>query len=96
MLMPQSGNAGLSQVVLSRTFKLARIMVVDDEPANVDVLMRLLERHGFSRVEGTSDPREAENLYMRMRPDLILLDLHMPHMDGFAVMDRLNQLAEAS
>ena len=96
MLMPQSGNAGLSRVVLSRTFKHARIMVVDDEPANVDVLTRMLERNGFTRVEGTSDPREAENLYMRMRPDLILLDLHMPHMDGFAVMDRLNQLAEAS
>ena len=71
-------------------------MIVDDEPANVDVLMRLLERHGFSRLESTSDPREAESLYMRLRPDLILLDLHMPHMDGFAVMDRLNQLAESS
>jgi putative two-component system response regulator len=80
----------------SRTFKHARIMIVDDEPANVDVLMRLLERHGFSRLESTNDPREAEDLYMRLRPDLILLDLHMPHMDGFAVMDRLNQLAESS
>jgi putative two-component system response regulator len=80
----------------SRTFKHARIMIVDDEPANVDVLMRLLERHGFSRLESTCDPREAESLYMRLRPDLILLDLHMPHMDGFAVMDRLNQLAESS
>jgi putative two-component system response regulator len=80
----------------SRTFKHARIMIVDDEPANIDVLSRLLERHGFSRIEGTSDPREAEHLYMQLRPDLILLDLHMPHMDGFAVMDRLNALAESS
>jgi putative two-component system response regulator len=71
-------------------------MIVDDEPANVEVLTRLLERQGFSRIESTSDPRDAETLYTRVRPDLILLDLHMPHMDGFAVMDRLNQLAESS
>jgi putative two-component system response regulator len=80
----------------SRSFKNARILVVDDEPANVDVLRRLLERSGFSRVESTNDPREAAPMYMKMRPDLILLDLHMPHMDGLAVMDELNQLAEAS
>lgn len=96
MPMPQPGNLGVHRLMPSRTFKHARIMIVDDEPANVDVLMRLLERHGFSRLESTCDPREAEGLYMRLRPDLILLDLHMPHMDGFAVMDRLNQLAESS
>src|SRR5919106_785261 len=96
MLMPQPDNAGVHRLMPSRTFKHARIMVVDDEPANVDVLTRLLEQNGFSRVESTSDPREAEHLYMKLRPDLILLDLHMPHMDGFAVMDQLNQVAEAS
>jgi putative two-component system response regulator len=80
----------------SRQFTHARILIVDDEPANVDLLQRLLERHGFSRVETTCDPREAAPLYVKLRPDLILLDLHMPHMDGLAVMDQLNQLAEAS
>jgi putative two-component system response regulator len=80
----------------SRQFTHARILIVDDEPANVDLLQRLLERHGFSRVETTCDPREAAPLYIKLRPDLILLDLHMPHMDGLAVMDQLNQLAEAS
>ena len=96
MLMPQPGSAGVHRLMPSRTFKHARIMIVDDEPANVDALTRLLDRNGFTRVESTSDPREAEHLYMKLRPDLILLDLHMPHMDGFAVMDRLNLLAEAS
>ena len=96
MPMPQPGNLDVHRLMPSRTFKHARIMIVDDEPANVEVLIRLLERHGFSRIETTSDPREAETLYTRLRPDLILLDLHMPHMDGFAVMDRLNQLAESS
>jgi putative two-component system response regulator len=84
------------ETMSSRTFKHARILIVDDEPANVELLQRLLERHGFTRVEGTTDPREAAPLYVRLRPDLILLDLHMPHMDGLAVMDQLNQLAEAS
>ena len=82
--------------MISRPFRNARILIVDDEVANVDVLRRLLERSGFTRVESTNDPREAANLYVRLRPDLILLDLHMPHMDGLEVLDRLNQLAEAS
>jgi putative two-component system response regulator len=79
-----------------RTFKNARILIVDDEPGNVDLLRRLLERAGFSRLESTNDPRDAAGLYVKFRPDLILLDLHMPHMDGLAVMDELNQIAEAS
>jgi putative two-component system response regulator len=77
-------------------FKHARILIVDDEPANVDLLRRVLERAGFSRIESTNDPRETAPLYVKSRPDLILLDLHMPQMDGLAVMDQLNQIAEAS
>jgi putative two-component system response regulator len=80
----------------ARTFKNARILIVDDEPGNVDVLRRVLERAGFCRFETTTDPRDAAAMYVRFRPDLILLDLHMPHMDGLAVMDRLNEIAEAS
>src|SRR5687768_5725682 len=79
-----------------RIFKNARILIVDDEAANVDLLRRLLERAGFSRIESTNDSREAADLYVKFRPDLILLDLHMPHRDGLEVMDELNQIAEAS
>lgn len=82
--------------MLSRTSKHARILIVDDEPANVDLLRRMLERAGFVRLESTNDPREAAALYVKLRPDLILLDLHMPGMDGLEVMDQLNQIAEAS
>ena len=80
----------------SRIFRNARILIVDDEPINVDLLRRLLERAGFSRIESTNDSREAADLYGKFRPDLILLDLHMPHRDGLEVMDELNQIAEAS
>jgi putative two-component system response regulator len=79
-----------------RQFTKARILVIDDEPLNVDLLRRLLERAGFERIEATTDPREAGTLYIDFRPDLILLDLHMPHMDGLAVMDQLNQITEAT
>jgi putative two-component system response regulator len=80
----------------ARVFRNARILIVDDEPINVDLLRRLLERAGFSRLSSTNDSREAVDLYTRFRPDLILLDLHMPHRDGLEVMDELNQIAEAS
>jgi putative two-component system response regulator len=79
-----------------RIFKHARILIVDDEEQNVTLLRRLLERAGFGHLESTGDPREVADLYARFRPDLILLDLHMPHMDGLEVLDQLNQISEAS
>jgi putative two-component system response regulator len=79
-----------------RSYKHARILVVDDESDNVDLLRRILQRAGLSKIEATCDPREAVPLYVRFRPDLILLDLHMPDMSGLEVMDELNQIAEAS
>jgi putative two-component system response regulator len=77
-------------------FKQARILIVDDEAANVELLRRLLERAGFSRLDSTNDPREAAPMFKRLGPDLVLLDLHMPHMDGLQVIDELNQLGHAS
>jgi putative two-component system response regulator len=79
-----------------RSFKHARILIVDDEKTNVGLLTRLLERAGFSRVHSTTEPTEALDLYLKHRPDLILLDLHMPGMSGIEVMEQLNEIAEAS
>jgi putative two-component system response regulator len=79
-----------------RTFTNARILIIDDEPTNVALLRRVLERGGFTRVESTNDPREAGPLYVRLRPDLILLDMHMPHADGLTVLNTLNEIIEAS
>jgi putative two-component system response regulator len=79
-----------------RSYKHARVLIVDDEPNNVDLLRRVLQRAGLSKIETTCDPREAVAIYVRFRPDLILLDLHMPHLSGIEVMDELNQIAEAS
>jgi len=69
----------------------ARILIVDDQQANVRLLERVLESAGYTQVFGTTDSREAVPLALQCRPDLILLDLSMPHMDGFEVMRQLGQ-----
>lgn len=68
----------------------ARILVVDDDPADLRALGRLLERAGYSEVVSTSDPREVVTRFLDSPPDLVLLDLHMPHMDGFEVLEVLS------
>ena len=65
------------------------ILVIDDEPANVRLLERLLEREGFTRVVGTTDSSQAVDLFRAFPPDLVLLDLRMPPPDGYAVLDLL-------
>jgi signal transduction histidine kinase len=68
----------------------ARILIVDDEPANVRLLERILEMSGTAAIRSTTDSRTTLTLCEEFHPDLILLDLNMPHMDGFAVMDGLS------
>ena len=67
----------------------ARILIVDDEESSVLLLQRILREAGYARVQGTTDPRRAVPLFQGFRPDLILLDVHMPHLSGFEVMDQL-------
>jgi len=67
----------------------ASILIVDDQAANVDLLRALLADAGYTRVAATRDPRETCALHLKEDFDLILLDLHMPGMDGFAVMEAL-------
>ena len=74
----------------SRSLSEARILAVDDEPANVDLLEALLADEGYTSFTGTSDPRQVMQLCDQVQPDLILLDLHMPYLDGFAVLQQLN------
>ena len=62
------------------------ILLVDDERANLDLLEDMLRRQGFHAIVRTSDAREAVPLFERDRPDLVLLDLHMPFRSGFEVL----------
>ncbi|HSH45715.1 MAG TPA: response regulator, partial [Longimicrobiales bacterium] len=76
-------------MMLEEAYLDARIFIVDDEPANVRLLERILEREGFRNIESTQDPRRFLAFYTARKPDIILLDLHMPGLDGFAVMEQL-------
>ena len=67
----------------------ASILIVDDQAPNVSLLEQLLADAGYTRVASTMDPTEVCALHRRNRYDLILLDLQMPQMDGFSVMEGL-------
>lgn len=72
----------------------ADILVVDDNSANVELLLALLEDEGYSRVEGLCDPRKVEARVGSRIPDLVLLDVRMPYLSGFEVMQQLNTMGE--
>ncbi|MGB6946054.1 MAG: ATP-binding protein [Bryobacteraceae bacterium] len=67
----------------------SRILIVDDQTANLQVLAAVLEFAGYTNVTCLSDSRNIIQVFQEVRPDLILLDLHMPHVDGLAAMDQL-------
>ncbi|WP_088279786.1 response regulator [Ideonella sp. A 288] len=67
----------------------AHILIVDDQEANLRLLGRMLADAGYTRVSTTMKPTEVCALHRREQFDLILLDLQMPTMDGFAVMEAL-------
>ena len=68
-----------------------KILVVDDEPVNVEVLEDILEIAGYNHVISTTDPYEAVRLYGERGFDLVLLDLFMPGMDGFEVLEKFKE-----
>jgi putative two-component system response regulator len=69
------------------------ILAVDDEDVNLLFLRRTLERAGHRRVHVTNDPSRVPRLFVEIEPDLVVLDLHMPGMDGFELMQRLAPIA---
>jgi len=71
----------------------AKILIVDDEPTHVHLLERLLHDAGYLNVAATTDPQQVGALYGEHRYDLILLDLQMPVLDGFGIMDALRAYA---
>ncbi len=70
----------------------ARILIVDDQAANVAVLEQTLRGAGYAAVTSTQDPAAVCALHRHNRYDLILLDLQMPGLDGFQVMDGLKEI----
>jgi PAS domain S-box-containing protein len=72
----------------------ARILIVDDQPANISVLEETLGQAGYTNVTSTLDPFAVCALHERDDYDLILLDLQMPGMDGFEVIEHLKKNAK--
>lgn len=79
-----------------RTVEEAAILVVDDERANLELLEEFLRFDGFENVTLTTDSRQVPELFEAKCPDILLLDLHMPYVDGFGVMRQLRASIPAS
>ncbi len=68
-----------------------KILIVDDAEANLKLLEDLLTREGFHQIISTTDSTRALDLFTAFQPDLILLDLMMPELDGYAVLEILSR-----
>ncbi|MDR9467223.1 HD domain-containing phosphohydrolase [Marinospirillum sp.] len=77
---------------LSKAVVDSRIFLVDDELVNLKLLQKMLGGQGYSELVAISDARQVLTEYQKDRPDLILLDINMPHLDGFEVMEQLKAL----
>ncbi|MDP9525815.1 response regulator [Pseudomonas protegens] len=68
-----------------------RILIVDDQRPNLDLMEQLLAREGLHNVLSSTQPLRTLELFNSFEPDLVILDLHMPEFDGFAVLEQLNR-----
>jgi len=74
---------------LDERYLNAPILIVDDQEVNLRLLELVMQQAGYNQIALTTDPREVVPLFTSFKPDLLLLDLHMPHLDGYAVMEQL-------
>jgi PleD family two-component response regulator len=79
----------MGRVISEPSLHRMKILVVDDDRMTVVLLEQLLLRHGYNRVLGITDSRKVLETCAAFDPDLILLDLMMPEVDGFAVLEAL-------
>lgn len=77
---------------MKEDLKDAKILIVDDQSANIDVLENLLTIKGYYHIKTTTESRDAVSLLQEFNPDLLLLDLMMPHVSGFDIMKQLREM----
>src|SRR3989304_10589754 len=81
-------------MVSSADIQKARSLVVDEKETNVRLIEGMLRVAGYTSIESTTHPNEVCELHRKNRYGLILLDLQMPGMDGFQVMEALKEIEE--
>lgn len=84
----------LSALEFDNVLQQEKILVVDDEPSNVMLLEHMLRLEGFSNVISVTDSREVLGICEQEGVDLVLLDINMPHLDGFQVMEELKRVSK--
>ena len=75
-----------------KAYLKSKILIVDDEPGNVLLLEQMMIQEGYDSLHSTSDSTQSLKLFIEVQPDLVLLDLNMPQMDGFEVMEQLMEV----
>lgn len=80
-----------TQLIDPKEIIARRILVIDDEEANVLLLRNLLQREGYTDVHCLTRSGEALGAYMDLEPDLVLLDLMMPEVDGFQLLEAFSR-----
>jgi putative two-component system response regulator len=76
-------------LIQKEIIRSSRILIVDDQPANVLLLERILQTGGYTNLSKTTDPRQVLEFFTVYKPDLILLDLMMPNVDGYSLLTQL-------
>ena len=80
---------------MSKVLERSRVLIVDDEEANVRILDRILRHSGCTEITIARTASEAVRGFISSRPDIVLLDLHLPDASGLEVLERLNSLIPA-
>ncbi|HEY1824461.1 MAG TPA: EAL domain-containing protein [Acidimicrobiales bacterium] len=75
--------------MIDPVFSRCRILIVDDEESNVHLITRTLTRAGYTELKALYDSRDVLDVIREWSPDLLLMDLHMPHMDGIALLGQI-------
>ena len=79
------------QLVAPAEITSRRILAIDDEEANVLLLRSVLEREGYTDIHCLTDPTRAMKAYVELEPDIVLLDLMMPEVDGFELLEAFSR-----
>lgn len=74
----------------------AKILVVDDQEVSIRLITEILTKAGYTNIISTTNPLEVKSLYLALNPDLLILDLYMPELDGIQVMNQLKSLGDDS